>query len=258
MKHFFLLVSCLLGWTLAFAAEEKTEVTAQYVTNASFEGDDLSTLSVKTVQDDGLRGYIVASPKGWTVTNDANAVSLLVTNDCFTDNNFGKVTTLADGNQAYYLRMGWSGGSTSVRQTLNALPKGKYQLVASVRSAYANSATSTLDLVAGSQKTTEAFAQGSTGCFLTMEWADLAVNFELTEDGNAQVGFDVTWLSGGSCIMFDNVRLYRLSDDYVEPEDPTEQDVESPTEGVVKGDFVAEPQMKSDLLQMLANFATYL
>ena len=38
----------------------------------------------------------------------------------------------------------------------------------------------------------------------------------------------------------------------------TEQDVESPTEGVVNGEFVAESQMKDDLLQMLANFATYL
>ena len=258
MKHFFLLVSCLLGWTLSFAAEEKTEVTAQYVINASFEDDNLSVLIAKTEQADGLRGYTVASPEGWTVTNDANAVSLLVTKDCFTDNNFGKVTTLADGNQAYYLRMGWSGGATSVRQTLHALSKGKYQLAASVRSAYANAATSSFDLVAGSQKTTEAFAQGSTSCFLTMEWTDVAVNFELAEDGAVQVGFDVTWLSGGSCVMFDNVRLYRLSDDYVEPEVPTEQDVESPTEDVVKGDFVAEAQMKSDLLQMLANFATYL
>ena len=247
-----------MGCVSAFAAEDKTEVTAQYVTNASFENDNLSALQSKTEKADGLRGYVVNSPLGWTVTNSANAVSLLVTKDCYTDNNFGKVTTLADGSNAYYLRQGWSGGATSVRQSLTALPKGKYQLAVSVRSAYANSATSSFDLVAGSNKSTYAFTQGSTGCFTSMAWADQTLNFELIADGNIEVGFDVAWVSGGSCIMFDNVRLYRLSDDYVEPEDPTEQDVESPTEGVVKGDFVAEPQMKSDLLQMLANFATYL
>ena len=38
----------------------------------------------------------------------------------------------------------------------------------------------------------------------------------------------------------------------------TETEVGSPTEGAVLADFVGEAQMKSDLLQMLANFATYL
>ena len=44
----------------------------------------------------------------------------------------------------------------------------------------------------------------------------------------------------------------------VEASNPTEADIPSPTEGTVLSDFVAESQMKSDLLQMLANFATYL
>ena len=52
--------------------------------------------------------------------------------------------------------------------------------------------------------------------------------------------------------MFDNVRLYRLPDDYVITAEPTEIDVESPTEGVLEGTFVAEQEMKADLLQMLA------
>ena len=258
MKKVLWLLSCLLGWTSVCMADEKTDVTTQYVTNASFENDNIQTLSQKTEAADGLRGYIVSSPLGWTVTNSANAVSLIVTKDCYTDNNFGKVTTLAEGQQAYYLRQGWSGGATSVRQTLSALPKGKYQLAVSVRSGYANSATSSFDLVAGSNKSTNAFTQGAASCFTTMLWDVQTLNFELAADGNIEVGFDVTWVSGGSCIMFDDVRLYQLSDDYVEPDAPTEQDVSSPTEGVVNSDFVAEPQMKDDLLQMLANFATYL
>ena len=258
MKNLLMIIVCFCGGALLSVATEKTDVTTRYLTNASFESNDLSQLQAENNSSDGLRGYKVASPSGWTVTNGANAVSLLVTASCFTDNNFGKVTTLADGNTAYYLRMGWSGGTTSVRQTLQALPKGKYQLAASIRSAYANSATSTFDLIAGNNHSTISFQQGSTGCFTTMLWQQHTVDFELSADGNATIGFDVAWVSGGSCIMFDNVRLYQLADDYVPPTEPTEADVDSPTEGVVLDDFVAEETMKADLLQMLANFATYL
>ena len=129
--------------TSAFCqTNEKEDVTSQYVANASFEDDDITKLTAKSEPADGLRGYVVSNPSGWTVNNVANAVSLIVTKDCYTDNNFGKVTTLGDGNQAYYLRMGWSSGTTTLRQMVKNLPKGKYQLSAGVRSAYANQATS--------------------------------------------------------------------------------------------------------------------
>ena len=236
----------------------QTDVTAQYVVNPSFEADNVSTLSPVNNNADGLRGYSIAAPTGWTVTNTVNIVSLIVTKDCYTDNNFGKVTTLPDGSQAYYLRMGWSTGTTVVSQTLENLPKGKYQLEAAVRSAYANQAVSTLDIAAATAKSTIGFAQGSTGCFTTMPWSTEQLFFELAADGDATVTFTVNWLSGGSCVMFDNVRLYRLADDYTPPEEPTEADVESPTEGTVLGDFVAESTMQSDLLQMLARFAEYM
>ena len=254
MRKLIVMLAALAGCATTFAADEKTDVTASYLKNASFENDNIAALQQKTESADGLRGYIVSSPTGWTVNNGANAVSLIVTKDCFTDNNFGKVTTLAGGAQAYYLRQGWSGGTTTVRQTLTALPKGKYQLMANVRSAYANSATSTLNFVAGKTQATVSFDQGSTACFLTMPWGEQSLSFEQADDGNVEVGFDVSWVSGGSCVMFDNVRLYRLSDDYVAPEET----VGSPTEGKVNGDFVGEVQMKADLLQMLANFAVYL
>ena len=261
MKQFILLFVTFLGWTALCSAEDMTEVTSQYIKNASFESDDISTLPAvsNSADNDGLRGYKLNAPKDWTVTNNVTmGASLIVTKDCFTDNNFGKVTTLADGTQAYYQRVGWNSGSSSVKQTLTSLPKGKYQLSASVRSGYANSATSSFDLVAGTAKTTVSFTQGSQNCFTSMTWSTVTVDFEQQADGNLTIGFDMTWVSGGSCVMFDNVRLYQLSDEYVVPEEPTEADVESPTEGVVKGDFVAEPLMKQDLLQMLANFATYL
>ena len=121
-------LAAMMAVVSAKADDGLTDVTAQFVTNASFEADDISALSPVNNQADGLRGYTVTAPSGWTVTNDANAVSLIVTADCYTDNNFGKVTTLADGKQAYYLRMGWNTGITSLRQTVKSLPKGKYML----------------------------------------------------------------------------------------------------------------------------------
>ncbi len=253
-----ILTACLCALTMTAGqalAAEKTDVTSTYVANASFEADNINSLQAKTESADGLRGYIVSSPQGWTVSNSAGAVSLIVTKDCYTDNNFGLVTSLADGTQAYYLRMGWSSGTTTIHQTISSLPKGKYQLQASVRSAYANQASSSLNLVAGGSSSTVAFSQGSQGCMPSMTWKTVSLDFEQTANGTATIGFDVSWLSGGSCVMFDDVRLFLLPDDYTEPDQPA---VSSPTEGTVLADFVGEKQMKADLLQMLANFATYL
>ncbi|MBQ7451885.1 MAG: hypothetical protein IJV60_04960 [Prevotella sp.] len=259
MKKFcFVLLGLVVSASMCMAADDKTDVTAQYISNASFESDDITTLTPKTETADGLRGYIVTAPSGWTVSNSVGAVSLIVTADCFTDNNFGKVTTLADGSQAYYQRVGWTNGSSSVKQTIASLPKGKYQLTAKVRTGYANKAYSTFSLVAGGENSAVSFVAGSTGCFTTMDWSTVSVDFEQQADGSLTLGFDMTWVSGGSCVMFDDVRLYRLNEEAGGTEEPTEQDVESPTEGVVFCDFVPEPQMKSDLLQMLANFSTYL
>ena len=250
-----LALASMLTALAAWADDGRTDVTAEFLTNPSFEVDDITKLSAVNNQSDGLRGYTVAAPQGWTVANGVNAVSLIVTADCYTDNNFGKVTTMAGGSQAYYLRMGWSTGTTTIRQTITALPKGKYQFQASVRSAYSNQAVSTFKLVAGGGSSSVSFTQGVQGCMPSMKWSVETLDFKQAADGTATVGFDVNWLSGGSCIMFDDIRLYRLSDDYVAPDAPADA---SPTEGTVLSDFVAEETMQSDLLQMLANFAVYM
>ena len=258
MKQLLTLSLSVLTAITAFAVQEKTDVTATYVKNASFEADAITSLQAKTESADGLRGYIVTAPKEWTVNNGANAVSLIVTADCYTDNNFGKVTTLADGTQAYYLRMGWSTGTTTMRQTIPSLPKGKYQLSASIRSAYANAATSSFELMAGTKSTSGAFPQGLQGYFTTAKWDTETLNFEQTADGSIDIGINVNWQSGGSCIMIDNIKLYALPDDYVEPVEPVEQEPGSLSDEFMLSDFVNETAMKNDLLQMLANFATYM
>ncbi|MBQ7470854.1 MAG: hypothetical protein IJS97_00290 [Prevotella sp.] len=248
-------VSALL--TVCSTAVAQEDVTTQYMINPSFETDEAASLSPVENNADGLRGYTLNQPSGWTISG-TDVTKLLVTAACYTDNNFGKVTSLADGNQAYYLRMGWSTGATTIQQVLENLPKGKYKLTADIRSAYANSAASSFRLFAGTASASVPFMQGSADFFVSAPWKTSEVPFEQAEDGQVTVGVTTDWLSGGSCIMIDNVRLYRLADDYVEPEEPTEQDVESFTEGVIDNVFVGETEMKADLLQMLANFATYL
>ena len=248
----------MLAVSMNVVAQE--DVTAQYVVNPSFENDNIASLTAVNNNADGLRGYKLDNPTGWSVSG-ASVVKLLVTADCYTDNNFGKVTTLADGTKAYYLRQGWSDGTSLVQQTLTGLPKGKYRLRVAIRSAYANQASSGWRIFAGDAPQSffaMGFDQGSQGYFTSAEWKDWDLDFEMEEAGNINIGMKVDWLSGGSCVMFDNVRLYQLPDEYVEPEEPTEQEVESLTEGVITNAFVAEEEMKADLLQMLANFATYL
>ena len=253
-------VAFLLSASLAMAANNQDaakEVTSDYVVNYSFETDNLDELEKKTESSDGLRGYIVSAPYGWTLSGDCDK-SYLVNQDCYTDNNFGKVTTVADGSVAYYLRRGWTAGQATLQQTLKNLPAGKYRLTADVRSAYNGSATSAFSLFAGDEKYTATFTQGSTGCFTSMKWTTQEVTFTVTASGDVNIGFVIDWVAGGSCITIDNVRLYQLSDSYVQPDDPTEEAVESPTEGVINNQFVGEKAMKDDLMAMLAKFAQYM
>ncbi len=248
----------LLALALPFHVSAQTDVTANYVNNPSFEDDNTSSLTVVNNSADGLRGYQTSAPSGWTVTNASTpGASLIVTPACFTDNNFGKVTTVADGNQAFYMRMGWSTNTTTLQQTLTSLPAGTYKLTADVRSAYANSATSTMRLFAADKGVSLAFEAGSASCFTTMAWQQLAVTFTSTATADVNIGLQVDWLSGGSCFMIDNVRLTKLPEGYVEPEEKIDS-VKSITEGVITADFVDEATMKGDLLQMLARFSQYL
>ena len=257
MKKIFTCALALIAVLGAMASAMVEDVTASYVVNPSFEADNVASLTEVTNSADGRRGWTLATPSGWSVSGTA-VTQLLVKANCYTDNNFGLVTTLADGDAAYYLRMGWNTGATTLEQTLKNLPEGRYKLTIAHRTGYANSATSSLTIMAGSEAVTKSFVQGSTGFFASAPWETSEVNFAIATAGNVKVSVRVDWLSGGSCVMFDDVRLYRLAEDYVESEEPTEVDVASPTEGVITHDFVPEAEMKDDILQMLADFSLWM
>lgn len=252
-KSLALLLLAVIGITNAWA---QTDVTSTYITNPSFEADATNGLELINNPSDGLRGWALTSPTGWTV-NGTDVTELLVSKDCYADNNFGKITTIPDGSYAYYLRMGWSTGSTSLRQNIT-LDEGVYRLSVRQRTGYANSAVSTLTMVAGGETMRIPFEAGSAGIFTTKAWTTSTLEFGVSKPKTISIGFDIQWLSGGSCVMLDNITLVRTADTYEEPSEPTEQDITSPTEGVITSDFVDESTMMKDLLQMLANFSTYL
>ena len=250
---------CLLAVATSAALQAQTsvtDITDTYLTNPSFESDDASSLDEVTSTSDGLRGWTLTAPTGWTV-GGTSVTELLVSADCYTDNNFGLVTTIPAGSYAYYLRLGWSTGTTTLLQSVS-LPAGQYQLTVDQRTGYANSATSTFTLTAGDATKTVSFTAGSTSFFTTQDWTTTSMYFTLDEDATVSLGVSVDWLSGGSCIMVDNFKLYSVEGEIVEETDPTEDEVESPTEGVITNDFVEESEMMDDILQLLANFATYM
>ncbi len=178
--------------------------------NPSFEEDNTSQLQTITNPADGLRGYTCDNPKEWTVSG-TNVTKLIVTADCFTDNNFGKVGTISDGTQAYYLRQGWSTGTTTMTTTSDELPAGNYRLSCDYKSAYANNATSSFVLsCAGKNATSITFTKGSASIMPTMEWSTVSVDFTLDSDQTVQPTIDITWLSGGSCVLFDNFRIEEI------------------------------------------------
>ena len=190
--------------------QPSTDVTETALLNPSFESDDISALSPENNSSDGLRGYKLTAPAQWT-RSGSDVVSLIVTPNCYTDNNFGLVTSVADGQQAYYLRMGWNTGTTTLSTTTAELPVGKYRLSVDYRSAYANSAVSSFTLSAnGVSSELQNFEGGSTGIFAEMPWSTQSLDFELTDPKAINISLDINWLSGGSCIMFDNLRLLRF------------------------------------------------
>lgn len=239
-----LLTSILFLSAIGISAQE--DITTKYISNPSFELDDISKLA-----KDNTRGaYTATKVNGWTLTGNYGVSDIMTEAATATDNNFGKPGKPSDGSQMYYIRNAWSASTASLTQTIN-LPAGKYRLA--VDNKCVTGSSHSANLVAGKSSTALTFQSS-----MPSTWANSYVDFALAQAGAVNIGLIVNFGSGsGGSVLIDNFRLFDMSS-YVEPEAPTENDVSSPTEGVINSDFVAEEAMKSDLLQMLANFSKYM
>ncbi len=236
---------CSVFFSLGVFAQE--DVTTRYLENPSFELDDISKLS-----KDATRGaYEARTVVGWTLSGSYGVSDIMTAAATATDNNFGAPGQPSDGVQMYYIRHAWNATSASLLQSIT-IPAGKYRLT--VDNKCVTQSSHAASLVAGSESLSLTFQTS-----LPAIWTTSSLDFELSAETTVSIGLKVTFGSGsGGSILLDNFRLYKLPDDYVEPEDPTEAAVTSFTEGVITADFVPEAQMKADLLQMLADFSTYL
>ena len=224
------------------------DITSEYLANPSFESDNVSTLAA-----DGVRtgAYVATSLTGWTLSGTYGVSDIMTKETTVTDNNFGAPGAPSDGSQMYYIRYAWNNASASLKQEVS-LPAGKYRLTVDNKCVSASSHTAYL--TAAGEKTSLTFQSA-----MPSAWITTSVMFELTQTTSVSLGVDVNFINAsGASILLDNFRLYRLPDDYAEPEDPTEDAVTSYTEGVINSDFVSEEDMKSDLLQMLADFSLYM
>ena len=263
----------LLGLCMALlfsvCAHAQTDITQSYLNNPSFEADASLCNNASTSKiintGDGLRGWNI-SPLGWQATNPS--VALLITKDCFTDNNFGK-TEIQDGNYAYYQRYGWGSAASELKQSSKqALPAGEYELSFFCKTYCANNAATSASIrIVDNNNTSLTHLSfnsdpGNSNILTASSWKKHTLRFILKQESSITLKAEMVWGNGGSCILYDHFSLLTLPTGSINPDQPNivggkETDISSPTEGVITHDFVAEQQMKNDLLQMLANSLPY-
>ncbi len=259
---------CLTLWGCVMTYGQ-TDITSDYLSNPSFEADAASctTGSSAAVSEgsEGLRGWNI-SPTGWTATSPGKA--LIISADCATDNGFGK-TSIADGSYAYYQRYGWGSATSSLSQTTKAaLPAGDYQLIFHTKAFCANNASTSavVSVKNGGTKTLASLSfsctPGSAGIMGSSTWNERTLSFSLTEDAPITISAEMIWGNGGSCIAYDHFTLTEMPSGSIKPEGSgieggTEDEVPSPTEGIITHRFIDEATMQQDLLQMLTDFLPY-
>lgn len=226
---------------------EITDVTSKYLSNPSFEKDNIATLA-----KDATRGaYTAKNIVGWTLTGGYGVSDIMTSAATATDNNFGAPGKPSEGSQMYYIRNAWSDASASLLQNVS-LPAGKYKLT--VDNKCITAAGHSAYLVAGTENVSLAFQSS-----MPSAWTTTELTFELKEAKSIDLGLKANFVNAsGASIILDNFRLYRLPDNYTEPAEPIETSVPSFTEGIITNDFVSEADMKRDLLQMLADFTPYI
>ncbi len=246
MKHLILTLSLMMCGAFAFAADEVTDITSQYITNPSFETDTKSGSFT-----DGTRSaYSVTSLTGWTLTSPTSgyAVTDIMTSSATaTDNDYGKPGTPSDGTYMLYIRDSWTDCTASVKQNIT-VPAGSYRLTVDYKCVTTGSHTATLS--AGSESGGLSFQST-----MPSSWSTGEVYFTLDTETTVSIGVSIAFTnSAGGSVLLDNFRLYSVPEGYT----PDESDVKSPTEGVITADFVPEDEMMADLLQMIANFSEYM
>ena len=247
MKKTVLLLVSLCA--LAATTRAQIDVTSQYLQNASFEQPLASSLTPDATRGAGNVGTGLT---GWTVTGVYGVSDIMTAAATATDNNLGAPGAASDGAQMYYIRHAWTNGSASVKQTVT-LPAAKYRLTVDSKSATPGTSSSG-KLVAASENTVITMNSGS----IPAQWTTLSVEFTLTEAKSVSLGFEFNWIeSAGASFLLDNVRLFDITGETPDP-DPTESDVDSPTEGKIDDAFVPEDEMMRDLLKMLAGFTPYM
>ena len=258
--------SMLLGCTATYGQQD---VTSIYLANPSFEEDAKACTqdSPDALYEgtEGLRGWNL-SPKGWQITSPGKA--LLINKECATDNGFGK-TEAANGDFAYYQRFGWGSANSEMRQTTSTpLPAGEYELKFFSKAFAANNAATSATVTVSDRelksldKLTITCVNGNAGIMATSSWTENSLKFKLEEESAITLSAQMSWGNGGSCIAYDHFTLTQLPEGSLDPDAPsieggTEDQVDSPTEGVISHEFVEESAMQQDLLQMLANSLTY-
>lgn len=174
--------------------------------NPSFEADNISTLTI-----DNTRGaYVISCPANWTMTGDTPDVhDIMTASATATDNNFGAPGAPTDGSQMFYLRVGWYNWATTLSTTSSlALPAGKYRISFDYRTGYANSAASSFVFsCAGVSNSSVTFNKGGLS-----GWQTASIEFTLTSAQTITPQIVLTWKSGGSSFLMDNLTLEEIID----------------------------------------------
>ena len=155
-----------------------------------------------------------------------------------------------------------------MRQTTSTpLPAGEYELKFFSKAFAANNAVTSATVTVSDKalksldKLTITCTNGSAGIMGTSSWTENSLKFKLEEESAITLSAQMSWGNGGSCIAYDHFTLTQLPEGSLDPNAPsieggTEDQVSSPTEGVISHEFVEESAMQQDLLQMLANSLT--
>ncbi len=179
----------------------------QYFDNPSFEKDDISGLTA-----DATRGaYTITVPSNWTLTGDTPDVHDIMTDKATaTDNNFGAPGEPTNGSQMFYMRVGWSSKTSTLSTTSSTpLPAGNYSISFDYRTGYANSANSSFVFsCAGVSNSAVTFNQGSLS-----DWKTATIDFTLATAQTITPTIAITWKSGGSSFLMDNLQLETIDDD---------------------------------------------